>query len=76
MLIVPAGMVEDRMTSVWLLAISLSGLGVASPNTWTISVLISVISWIVFGETRNMTLHYDLLFLLSLKSVARRAFGP
>ncbi|MGI9167891.1 MAG: hypothetical protein ACR2G5_16190 [Pyrinomonadaceae bacterium] len=37
MLIVPAGMVEDRMTSVWLLAISLSGLRVASPNTWTLT---------------------------------------
>ena len=37
MLIVPAGMVDDRMTSVWLLAISLCGLGVASPNTWTLT---------------------------------------
>ena len=37
MLIVPAGMVEDRMSSVWLLAISLCGLGVASPNTWTLT---------------------------------------
>jgi ACS family D-galactonate transporter-like MFS transporter len=37
MLIVPAGMVEGRMTSVWLLAISLCGLGVASPNTWTLT---------------------------------------
>ena len=37
MLIVPAGMVGDRMTSVWLLATSLCGLGVASPNTWTLT---------------------------------------
>jgi MFS family permease len=37
MLIVPAGMVDGRMTSVWLLAVSLCGLGVASPNTWTLT---------------------------------------
>jgi ACS family glucarate transporter-like MFS transporter len=36
-LIVPAGMVEDKMTSVWLLAVSLCGLGLASPNTWTLT---------------------------------------
>jgi MFS transporter, ACS family, D-galactonate transporter len=36
-LIVPAGMVEDKMTAVWLLAISLCGLGLASPNTWTLT---------------------------------------
>ena len=36
-LIVPAGIVEDKMTAVWLLTISLSGLGVASPNTWTLT---------------------------------------
>jgi ACS family glucarate transporter-like MFS transporter len=36
-LIVPAGMVEDRMTAVWLLTISLCGLGLASPNTWTLT---------------------------------------
>jgi MFS transporter, ACS family, D-galactonate transporter len=36
-LIVPAGMVADKMTAVWLLTISLSGLGVASPNTWTLT---------------------------------------
>jgi ACS family glucarate transporter-like MFS transporter len=36
-LIVPAGMVTDKMTSVWLLTISLSGLGVASPNTWALT---------------------------------------
>jgi MFS transporter, ACS family, D-galactonate transporter len=40
-LIVPAGFVEDRMTAVWLLTISLSGLGVASPNTWTLTQAIS-----------------------------------
>jgi ACS family glucarate transporter-like MFS transporter len=36
-LIVPAGLVEDKMMSVWLLAISLCGLGLASPNTWTLT---------------------------------------
>ena len=36
-LIVPAGMVADNMTSVWLLTISLSGLGIAAPNTWTLT---------------------------------------
>lgn len=36
-LIVPAGFVEDRMASVWLLMLSLCGLGVASPNTWTLT---------------------------------------
>lgn len=36
-LIVPGGMVEDKMTSVWLLTISLCGLGLASPNTWTLT---------------------------------------
>jgi ACS family glucarate transporter-like MFS transporter len=30
-------MVEDKMTSVWLLAVSLCGLGLASPNTWTLT---------------------------------------
>jgi MFS transporter, ACS family, D-galactonate transporter len=35
--IVPAGMVEDKMTAVWLLTISLVGLGIASPNTWTLT---------------------------------------
>jgi MFS transporter, ACS family, D-galactonate transporter len=40
-LIVPAGFVEDRMTSVWLLTISLSGLGIASPNTWTLTQAVS-----------------------------------
>jgi MFS transporter, ACS family, D-galactonate transporter len=36
-LIVPAGMVEDKITAVWLLTISLSGIGIASPNTWTLT---------------------------------------
>jgi MFS family permease len=36
-LIVPAGFVEDRVTSVWLLTISLCGLGICSPNTWTLT---------------------------------------
>ena len=40
-LIVPAGFVEDRMTAVWLLFISLSGLGIASPNTWTLTQAVS-----------------------------------
>jgi ACS family D-galactonate transporter-like MFS transporter len=36
-LVVPAGMVEDKMTAVWLLTISLGGIGIASPNTWTLT---------------------------------------
>jgi ACS family D-galactonate transporter-like MFS transporter len=40
-LIVPAGFVEDRITAVWLLTISLSGLGIASPNTWTLTQAVS-----------------------------------
>jgi MFS transporter, ACS family, D-galactonate transporter len=36
-LIVPAGMVDDKMAAVWLLSISLCGLGVATPNTWTLT---------------------------------------
>jgi ACS family D-galactonate transporter-like MFS transporter len=36
-LIVPAGLVEDKMTAVWLLSVSLSGLGIATPNTWTLT---------------------------------------
>jgi MFS transporter, ACS family, D-galactonate transporter len=35
--IVPAGMVRDNNTAVWLLLISLCGLGVAAPNTWSIT---------------------------------------
>ena len=36
-LIVPAGIVEDKITAVWLLTISLGGLGIAAPNTWTLT---------------------------------------
>ena len=35
--IVPAGLVHDNATSVWLLLISLCGLGLAAPNTWSIT---------------------------------------
>jgi MFS transporter, ACS family, D-galactonate transporter len=35
--IVPAGLVADNNTSVWLLLTSLCGLGVASPNTWSLT---------------------------------------
>ena len=37
LLLVPAGLVEDRGTSVWLLTLSLCGLGVCPPNTWTLT---------------------------------------
>ena len=37
LLIVPAGMVEDKITAVWLLTVSLCGLGICSPNTWTLT---------------------------------------
>jgi MFS transporter, ACS family, D-galactonate transporter len=40
-LIVPAGLVADKMTAVWLLTISLCGLGVCSPNTWTLTQAVS-----------------------------------
>src|SRR5215813_4304944 len=36
-LIVPAGIVTDKLTAVWLLTISLAGLGICSPNTWTLT---------------------------------------
>lgn len=36
-LIVPAGFVDDKITSVWLLTVALLGIGVASPNTWTLT---------------------------------------
>lgn len=36
-LIVPAGLVEDEITAVWLLTISLCGLGIASASTWTLT---------------------------------------
>lgn len=35
--ILPAGLVADKITAVWLLTISLCGLGVCSPNTWTLT---------------------------------------
>jgi sugar phosphate permease len=37
MAIVPAGMVRDNSASVWLLTVSLCGLGVAAPNAWSIT---------------------------------------
>jgi MFS transporter, ACS family, D-galactonate transporter len=36
-LIVPAGLVSNKLAAVWLLTISLSGLGICSPNTWTLT---------------------------------------
>jgi len=36
-LIVPAGLVADKITSVWLLTIAVAGLGLATPNTWTLT---------------------------------------
>jgi ACS family D-galactonate transporter-like MFS transporter len=36
-LIVPAGLVEDKMTSVALLTMALGGIGIAAPNTWTLT---------------------------------------
>ncbi|NWG13660.1 MAG: MFS transporter [Acidobacteria bacterium] len=36
-LVVPAGLVESRMAAVWLLTVALCGLGIASPNTWTLT---------------------------------------
>jgi MFS transporter, ACS family, D-galactonate transporter len=39
-LIVPAGIVEDRVTSVWLLTAALMGIGIASPNTWTLTQVV------------------------------------
>ncbi|MBO0797552.1 MAG: MFS transporter [Blastocatellia bacterium] len=35
--IVPAGLVENRLTAVWLLMLSISGIGIASPNAWTLT---------------------------------------
>lgn len=34
---VPAGLVADKSTALWLLTISLCGLGICSPNTWTLT---------------------------------------
>jgi ACS family glucarate transporter-like MFS transporter len=39
-LIVPAGLVADKISAVWLLTISLCGLGLASPNTWTLTAAV------------------------------------
>jgi MFS family permease len=39
-LIVPAGVVEDNITSVWLLTAALLGIGIASPNTWTLTQVV------------------------------------
>jgi sugar phosphate permease len=39
LLIVPAGLVEDNDTAIRLLMISLCGLGIASPNTWSLTQL-------------------------------------
>ena len=36
-LMVPAGLVADKTTALWLLTISLCGLGMCSPNTWTLT---------------------------------------
>ncbi len=36
-LIVPAGLVASKIVAVWLLTISLCGLGICSPNTWTLT---------------------------------------
>lgn len=36
-LIIPAGMVADKTTALYLLTISLCGLGICSPNTWTLT---------------------------------------
>jgi MFS family permease len=35
--IVPAGMVQDNGAAVWLLMTSLVGLGIAAPNTWSLT---------------------------------------
>ena len=39
-LIVPAAFVEDRVTSVYLLTAALMGIGIASPNTWTLTQVV------------------------------------
>ncbi len=40
-LIVPAGLVEDKMVAVLLLTLALCGLGIATPNTWTLTQAVS-----------------------------------
>ena len=37
MAIVPAGLTPDNTTSVWLLVTSLCGIGIAAPNTWSLT---------------------------------------
>lgn len=37
MAIVPAGLVHDNRISVWLLVTSLCGIGIAAPNTWSLT---------------------------------------
>lgn len=39
-LIVPAGLAEDKVTSVWLLTVALCGIGIAAPNTWTLTQVV------------------------------------
>jgi len=39
-LIVPAGLVEDRMTAVYLMTLSLCGLNICAPNTWSLTQVV------------------------------------
>jgi len=39
-LIVPAGIVEDRMTAVYLMSLSLCGLNISAPNTWSLTQVV------------------------------------
>jgi MFS family permease len=36
-LVVPAGLVADNKTAVWLITVSLCGIGISAPNTWTLT---------------------------------------
>ena len=36
-LIVPAALVTDNRTAVWLITLSLCGIGISAPNTWTLT---------------------------------------
>lgn len=40
-LIVPAGIVDDKMTAVWLLTLALCGLNICGPNTWSLTQAVS-----------------------------------
>ena len=51
-LIVPAAIVGDKMLAVWLLTLSLCGLAVATPNTWTLTQ--SVCSRSIVGTVSGM----------------------